>query len=179
MVLKILLNAQLDTTSTSLDFIASSCEKNLILKVGAISVKPVSDHHLVYCVLDLHSRPEKLDLLKRAVEKLPLHLADLFESPEDQWYMIKKMITDCLNEIAPLKEMGVRKDNKPWFDTELHRLALTRDRLHQKAMKSPGKNYLLNMRSLKWLILKSFTMVKWLAIIKRSPKKRTGVSIKR
>ena len=42
-----------DKTSTSLDVIAGSCNPSLILKTGAITVKPISDHELVFAVVNL------------------------------------------------------------------------------------------------------------------------------
>ncbi len=42
---------------------------------------------------------------------------------------------DYLNEIAPMKEIRLRKSYVPWFDTELTKLSTLLDRLHKKAMK--------------------------------------------
>jgi hypothetical protein len=46
---------------------------------------------------------------------------------------------DCLNVIAPAKEIRLRKSYVPWFDAELVKLSTIRDKLHKKAMKSQLK----------------------------------------
>jgi hypothetical protein len=139
-----------DRTSTSLDVIASCCDPSFILASGSVSVKPLSDHDLVYVVFGSYSKKaatkdtvftsslniEKLDRLKLEFEKIPFESIELFSGPED---MLKKLILDCLNQIAPLKEIRLNKSYVPWFDAELTKMSTLRDKLHKKAMTSSLK----------------------------------------
>jgi hypothetical protein len=82
---------------------------------------------------------EKLDRLKNEFEKISFESIELFDSPEDQWYMLKKLMLNCLIEKAPVKEIRLRKSYVPWFDTELTKLSTLQDRLHKNAIKSSLK----------------------------------------
>ena len=85
-------------------------------------------------------------LNSKKVEKIKSNLKKAFKNIKlkncllnvnEHWLEIKNLIKCIIDEIAPLKAMNVRARNLvPWYDTELVRLANSRDSLYNKALNS-------------------------------------------
>jgi hypothetical protein len=81
----------------------------------------------------------KIDILKALFTVL-----DTFNSMEDKWFAMKKLIMNIFNEHAPLVSPKFRSSkHHAWFDDELRCLALLRDKAHrqlQRALKVDNVN---------------------------------------
>ena len=117
---------------------------------------PESDHRFVTTILNHKSTKQtsqivesrclnssKLELLKVKFKVRFNFVLSSLELTDVNliWSIIKSGIIQCLDEVAPLKNINTRtKQNAPWFDDELVRCGFKRDRLFNKFNKSGSKS---------------------------------------
>jgi hypothetical protein len=126
---------------------------SLSLFVASEVIKyPYSDHWLTISVFNHKSslfkaakissrclNSKKLEKIKSSLKKAfkNIKLKNCLLNVNEHGLEIKNLIKCIIDEIAPLKAMNVRTRNLvPWYDTELVRLANSRDSLYNKALNS-------------------------------------------
>ena len=64
-------------------------------------------------------RNEKNVNMKKFVEnfqQLPLNLVYSFDDPDDQISLLNKLVTDCINEHAPVRRVKITRPVAPWMN---------------------------------------------------------------
>ena len=51
-----------------------------------------------------------------AFQQLPLNLVYSFDEPDDQISVLNKLITDCIDDHAPLKKVKLTRPIAPWMN---------------------------------------------------------------
>ena len=142
-------------TFTSETLIDVLCSNNDITfaSTGVINV-PFSDHCLIYgscclkseksalCYETIKSRiitNDKLLLIKNEINSLNWKLLNEMHTSEDKWFIFKKLLIELVDKHIPSKSIRLKKKMLPWFDHELQKLKLLRDKLYRKAVKSADK----------------------------------------
>jgi hypothetical protein len=76
-------------------------------------------------------------LINERLGTTPFDVVDMFADPNDKWNVIKKLILDVVDEVAPLSNPRRFPSKKhAWFDQEMVYLALLRDKAHRLLKKA-------------------------------------------
>ena len=129
-----------DSSRTNIDVIFTY-SINLVKQISLIDC-PFSDHHFFLCSLNLMSpKPNKIfissrclnaktvNLIKLEIENVPFDLIDLVPSPEEKWYIFKKLFMEVVDSVAPVKKFKLKENSLPWVDAELRNWFNIRDKL--------------------------------------------------
>ncbi len=138
-------------------------------------------HNMVGCVTKLHVPPQKPvkityrsyknfdpDLFKGEVSHIPFQVCNVFDDVSDQYWAQRLLITDVLNEHAPLKQRFLKEDHLPYMHSELRKAMYKRNMIknkHRKDRSNPAlrsqytsqRNKVVQMRK---VAIKSYFMSK-------------------
>ena len=136
-----------NNSSTLIDLILCS-EAGLISNAKSLPCR-VSDHHLVYCEMSVHSsKPPVRFVTTRHLHKCdpsdiiqdlsraPWQVLETFDDLDDVVEAWNVLFLEILDQHAPARKVRVRAKSLPWIDDELRVLMRQRDWLHKKAIKS-------------------------------------------
>ena len=136
-----------NNSSILIDLILCS-EAGLISNAKSLPCS-LSDHHLVYCVMSVHSSkpPVKFVTTRHLhkcdpsdiipdLSKAPWQVLETFDDLDDVVEAWNVLFLEILNRHAPAQKIRVRAKSLPWVDDELRVLMRQRDWLHKKAIES-------------------------------------------
>ena len=109
----------LKTRKTLLD-VCFTNDSDMICRSGVVDC-PFSDHKFIFALLYLNARHgttsnitarkfniDRLNAVKIDILKAPFSVLDTFDSMEDKWYDLKKLIMNIVNEHAPIVSQKFR-----------------------------------------------------------------------
>ena len=113
-----------------------------------VSPCPFSNHYFVHTTCSLDSlnphysqkkarvlNDRNLEAIRLLVENCSFEFLEIFDDVNDKWFGFKNIISNIINEVAPLKQFRMKKvNNLPWIDGECKHLMQKRDRAHEKAI---------------------------------------------
>ena len=140
-------------TSTIIDLIITS-DKSKIKSQGCYDTD-ISDHHIVYAILNLYKKKswprlievknyKDLDVesLKRDNEQAPLGICKLFDDVDDSTWCWEQLYKSILNSYVSTRKVKVRSKSLPWMNTEIRKEMNKRYKLLKKAQKHPKSSEL-------------------------------------
>ncbi len=121
---------------------------------------PYSDHNIVItsCNFDLLKNKKVTRLTRKLNGKRIIKVTEALDNydftiinkiidPNDRWLFFKKVLTNILDDIAPLKKCKVKRQcNLPWYDTDCIKAERKTSKLYVKMKKS---NYLTKVEDFK------------------------------
>ena len=137
-----------ETSRTVLDHIITNRKEN-ISQYGVIPVG-LSDHMLIYCTRRMsrghfkNRHSTKIRSLKNySPEKCHNHLCEADWKPcfsstcvDSSWKSFQSIFLSVLNEIAPIKEIGLKQRTEPWMKSNILDMIKERDSYLYKFRKS-------------------------------------------
>ena len=138
-----------EKSSTTIDLIVSSDKSKV--KTSGVYDTSISDHHLVYAVINLFRRETKpklreikdyknldVNALKLGFERAPWHVAEVFEDIDDIAWTWEYLYGSIMDEHLKRKKLKVRDKSLPWMNTAIRKQMNLRYKLLKKAQKSPN-----------------------------------------
>ena len=129
------------SSSTLLDLIMIN-EQKIVIYSGVISLPQFSDHHLVYCVIDLPIQKKNTPdvILTRDIKNINLiefenHASNIdwnyvcaLDNIDNKVAFLENKITQLFNVHAPLRKVRITKKYNPWITTNVKLMMRIRDR---------------------------------------------------
>ncbi|CAB4039114.1 Hypothetical predicted protein, partial [Paramuricea clavata] len=110
----------------------------------------ISDHEMVYATMEENAiqYPSKVitfrsyknideHKLHEDINSAPWHVGEIFDSIDDQYYYWNSLLTDVLNEHAPVKRMRVRAKDVPYMTEEWKAAIRMKRKFSKKFAKNP------------------------------------------
>lgn len=130
-----------DGSSTLIDLILTN-KLNIIINTGTINLPQFSDHHLVFCLVDMPMVRKNNShwVLSRDIKNINLREFDVtarrlnwnrlqyFESIDEKVSYLESKITTLFNIHAPIRKIRVTKKYNPWITPNIKRMMVIRDR---------------------------------------------------
>ena len=137
-------------TRTQIDHIIVTNDfKKKVITVRAIDFG-ISDHHLVYCTVDLfpprskttyktvrNYRNVNVEQLKKDINSAPWHICDIFDDVDDVVFVWEHLYKNTINEHVPVRKVKVRAKSHPWMNGEIRKKLNERYKLLKKAQLTP------------------------------------------
>lgn len=134
-----------ETTETLIDVMLSS--NPVLLKESGVFDITISDHFLVFCVLNLKltkSKPTEISTrsyrnfnpqsFDEDISRIPWDTVNIFEQTEDKVDCFNKLFLDVLEIHAPVRTIKVRHSkDSPIITPEIRKLMMQRDSQHKRA----------------------------------------------
>ena len=151
-------------TSQSLIDVVMTTNKEIVSSSGVLT-SSMSDHNLIYLLLDLkvpRAKPSYVSIRSyknynptKFLEDLqhdPFHMVNFFDDIRDQVDVYGILFLDVLNEHAPIRRIKIKAKPNPFVSPEIKQLMKRRDNWHKSAIKTNDK--------LHWNAYKFFRLVK-------------------
>ena len=135
-------------SETLIDLILTNNKKR-ILSSGTIEPH-ISDHQLVYTVMRAKSsfkRSRKItcrsfknynkDKFEFELSSVPFSISSIFDDPDDKVWVFQKLLSDVINDHAPLKTFHIRGGHVPYMNPTWRESIRYRNNLWNKYRKSP------------------------------------------
>ena len=136
-----------NSSSTLIDIVLSS-DPGLVKDSGVLDMT-ISDHFLVYAVLDLKIlKPKACYITTRSYKKynaelfssdvsyIPWNILDLADSLDAKVDNFNDLFLACLNDHAPIKTFKLKRKSIPFITDDIRQLIATRNNLHKIARQS-------------------------------------------
>ena len=117
---------------------------------GSVNVGLSDSHNMIYTTLKLKAPilPPKTityrnykcfqeDLYIEDVKRIPVTACQIFDDPTDNYWALQPLLTDVINEHAPLKTVRVRATEVPFMNRKLKRAVRNKMRLFNAYRKHP------------------------------------------
>ena len=135
-------------SETLIDLILTNNKKRF-LSSGTIEPH-ISDHQLVYTVMRAKSsfkRSRKItcrsfknynkDKFEFELSSVPFYISSIFDDPDDKVWVFQKLLSDVINDHAPLKTFHIRGGHVPYMNPTWRKAIRYRNNLWNKYRKSP------------------------------------------
>ena len=117
---------------------------------GSVNVGLSDSHNMIYTTLKLKAPrlPPKTityrnykcfqeDLYIEDVKRIPVTACQIFDDPTDNYWALQTLLTDVINEHAPLKTVKVKVTELPFMNRKLKRAVRDKKRLFNAYRKHP------------------------------------------
>ena len=135
-------------TSRSLLDVVMVSNKDIV-KTSSVLDLTISDHYLVYVVLDMKVpkppptyittrsfRNYTADQFSSDITQVPWETVELMDSVYDRVNAFKDLFLTCLDNHAPIKTLKLKRKSNPSITAEIKKRIKTRNKLHKRAHKS-------------------------------------------
>ena len=112
---------------TLIDHIITNIREKLIHQ-NVVLADEIDDHNLPYVILNIRKqkfekyykciRDEKrfeLSKHQKDFSQIPMSVADIFDNPNDQLYMLNELTLSCINQHTPLRCVKLTRPPAPWM----------------------------------------------------------------
>ena len=131
--------------SQSLIDVIMTTNKEIVTSSGILT-SSISDHNLIYLLLDLkvpRAKPSYVSIRSyksynptkflEDLQFVPFHMANFFDDVSDQVDVYGILFLDVLNDHAPIKKIKIKAKPNPFVTPEIKELMKTRDNWHKSA----------------------------------------------